>query len=189
MGGADLRAEMLAFGVDYRACQRLQALGVSGRFVATLGARIAIGQARVLLQDGGRFWEPRGPDGRLLLGCYENGVLIDIAAVSTASPDQVAMRTGLGWCLGADQIEDAHRASLAERRSRLRIVADPIEWLRAEGNAICVFDWQAALPELRLLGERVTIECDAGAGDRLRARLRIGGLPKVSERAPERVAA
>jgi hypothetical protein len=30
----------------------------------------------------------------------------------------------------------------------------------------------------------VTLKCDAGAGEQLRARLKVGGLPRVSERAP-----
>ena len=190
------RAFMLSHGMDYRGCRRLEALGVPGRFVAVLGARLAIGQARVALCGRGTLWEPEGPDARLLLACFDEGGLCDVAAGSTSSPDQVALRLGVGWCLGFDRIEDAERAVLAERRVRLRVFADPMEWLRAgpsssseaigqfKSPGIVVLDWAAALPRLRMLGERVTLECDAGAGEQLRARLKVGGLPRVSERAP-----
>ncbi len=183
------RAFMLFHGMDYRGCRRLEALGVPGRFVAVLAAKLAIGQARVALCGRGTLWEPEGPDARLLLACFDEGGLCDVAAVSTSSPDQVALRLGVGWCLGFDRIEDAECAVLAERRVRLRVFADPMAWLRGSGEGIVVLDWAAALPRLRMLGERVTLECDAGAGEQLRARLKVGGLPRVSERAPERAAA
>jgi len=183
----ELRPFLVRHGLTWPACERLMALGVDGKAVMRWNAACAIGQARVQLYD--RFWEPVGPDARLLLACHDDGHLIDIAAVSTKYPEQVALRTGLAWCLGDDLVQAARSSALAERRATLRLVADPMEWLRSDGRAVCVLDWAQAVRELRALGERVTLECDAGTGEQLRARLKRGGLPKVTERAPQRIAA
>jgi hypothetical protein len=181
---SDLAGELVARPLDYRACQRLEALGVPGRFVAELNARCLIGAARVHLSRSGERWEPEGPDGRLLLAMTEGGELADVAAVSTSHPDQVARRSGEGWCLGEYVIRAAEADAWGrERRVTVKLVADPLEWLRAEGRAVWVLDWGAALPRLRGLGERVTLECDAGAGARVKALLEVGGLPRVKERA------
>lgn len=195
---SDLAGELVRRPLDFRACQRLETLGVPGRFVAELNARCLIGMARVQLSPCGGRWElPEGPHTassaavgdqiapRLLLAMTDGGELADIAAVSTAAPDRHALRSGEGWCLGEDVIRQAEADAWGrEKRVTVRLVADPLEWLRAEGRAIWVCDWAAALPRLRGLGERVTLECDAGAGARIRALLEIGGLPKVKERAP-----
>jgi hypothetical protein len=195
--GSDLGREIVARPLDHRACQRLEVLGVSGRFVAELNARCLIGAARVHLSPDGARWDPDGPVAsrsgavggpmapRLLIGMSEGGELADILAVSTAQPDQVARRTGEGWCLGEDVIRAAEADAWGrEKRVMVKLVADPLEWLRAQGRSIWIADWAAALPRLRGLGERVTLECDAGAGARIKALLAIGGLPKVKERAP-----
>ncbi len=183
--GSWLAREIVARPLDYRACQRLAQLGVSGRFVAELNARCLIGAARVHLSRDGSRWELEGPDARLLLAMTDAGELADIAAVSTSHPDQVALRTCEGWCLGDEVIRAAEADAWGrDKRVTVKLVADPIEWLRAEGRAVWVADWRAALPRLRGLGERVTLECDAGAGARIKALLEIGGLPKVKERAP-----
>jgi hypothetical protein len=187
--GSWLARELVTRALDYRACQRLEALGVPGRFVAELNARCLIGAARVQLSPNCSRWESEGPDGRLLLAMTEGGELTDVAAVSTAHPDQVARRTGEGWCLGEDVIRAAEADAWGrEKRVTVKLVADPLEWLRAQGRAVWVLDWGAALPRLRALGERVTLECDAGAGARVKALLEVGGLPKVKERAPRPVA-
>ena len=178
--GADPYQFLLANGVDWRGCQRLMALGVPGRFVATLGAQVAIGQARVCLSRDGARWDPVGPDARLLLACFDAGVMVDIAAVSTAHSDQVALRSGDGWCLGEHRIEDAERAAMAGRRVRLRVFDDALQWLRASGEGIVVLDWAAALPRLRGLGERVTLEASPEMALHLRAKMLRGGLPTVA---------
>lgn len=178
----DLAREMLAAAIDYRACQRLEALGIEGRFVAELGAAGLIGAARVQISPDGRRWERPGPDPRLLIGVRQGGELIDIIAVSTSHPDQVSLRTGMGWALGAEAIEDAARAAMAGRPAVVVLHSDPLAWLCARGEGLVVLDWALALPELRHLGEKVTIQCEAGAGERLRARLAYGGLPLVRER-------
>ena len=181
----DLAAELVARPLDYRACQRLASIDVPGRFVAELNARCLIGAARVQLSPRGDRWQLHGPDARLLIGLTEGEELVDILAVSTAHPDQIARRTGAGWCLGDDLIRKAEGDVWGrEKRVTLKLVPTPLDWLRAAGRAVCVLDWAAGLPHLRGLSERATLECDAGAGARIRALLEIGGLPKVKERAP-----
>lgn len=180
-----LAREIVARPLDYRACQRLEALGVPGRFVAELNARCLIGAARVHLSPDGERWEPEGPDARLLLAVTEGGELADIAAVSTTAPDQIALRTGAGALLGDDELERIERAALAGRRVRLRLLADPLAWLRVHGEGICVLDWAAALPRLRCLGEAVTIEAPPELAVVVRERLARGGLPLVASPIPE----
>ena len=181
-GVMDLYGAMLDHGIDLRACRRLEALGIEGRFVAELSSRLAIGAGRVALSRDGRFWEPEGPDARLLLAVVEGGEIADIAAVSTSHPDQVALAAGLGGLLGEEAIERAERAALAQRPVRLRLFRDAMAWLRARGEGVVVLDWAHALPRLRALGERVTIECaDATLALELRGKLARGGLPLVSE--------
>lgn len=183
--GSALAAELVRRPLDHRACQRLEALGVPGRFVAELNARCLIGVGRVRLSPDGARWDPEGGEPRLLMGLTEGGELIDILALATAQPDRVARRTGAGWCLGEEVIRAAEGDLFGrDQRVTVRLVATPLEWLRAKGRAVWVSDWTAALPHLRGLGERATLECDAGAGARIRSLLEIGGLPKVKERAP-----
>lgn len=177
---SDLARELVSKPVDYRACQRLEALGVPGRFVAELNARCMIGAARVNLSRNGKRWDPEGPDARLLLAVTECGELADIAAVSTSSPDQVALRTGFAAMLGDEELERVERMVMAGRRVRLRLFADALEWLRASGEGVCILDWSLALPRLRGLGEAVTIETPHAIAAVLRSRLERGGLPLVS---------
>lgn len=106
----------------------------------------------------------------------EQGVPVDAVAVRTETPDDWALRRGVGWCLGYD----AWLACEAGRAHALRIVGTPLDWLRSPGS-LCVLDWEAALPLLRGLGETVTLRCNRGAGQRLEALLRRGGLPMVRE--------
>lgn len=177
---SDLAGELVLRPLDYRACQRLQVLGVSGRFVAELNARCLIGAGRVQLsRDGGR-WEPEGPDARLLLAMTDGGELADIAAVSTSHPDQVAQRTGAGWCIGEEAYDFAAARALAGGHVRLRIFANALEWLRGHGEGIVVLDWAQAVTPLRCLGERVTLECPPQLSAVVRGRLERGGLPRVS---------
>lgn len=173
-----LAGELLDRALDYRACQRLEALGVPGEFVAELNARCLIGGGRVTLSRG--RWELPGPDARLLIGVTEFGHLCDIAAVSTSAPDQVALRTGAGAVLGDDALMHAQARVLAGRHVRLRLFADPLAWLIGRGEGVCVLDWGLALPRLRDLGEAVTIETTPELALVMRERMARGGLPRVS---------
>lgn len=188
MNALDLQLEMTtaAAAMTLGAFDHLAQLCGSGsmphrRWLASLLGAGAIGTAQVTVSRAG--WEPGGPDRRLLLAVHDAaGELIDIAAIASHRRDEWALRTGTGWALGMDLIEAAQARSLAEQRTTLRLFASPFDWLAAQGEGICVLDWCAAsLAELRLLGERVTIETDPGAGERLKAMLAHGGLPRVRE--------
>lgn len=180
---ADLERELLegAARMPFSAFQRLCAMGADRRFVAQLTGAGDVGIAQVTLSASG--WEPTGPHRRLLLAVRRDGELVDVAALASHARNEWALRTGMGWALGMDLVDDLHRALAAGRpRMRVRLHATPFDWLAAAGDGLCVLDWsQAALSELRLLGERVTIEVAAGAGERLKAMLAYGGLPRVSE--------
>lgn len=181
----DIEAELLAAAARMSMGQvrRIWALGADRRFVARLIGAEMLGIGRVTLSRDGSRWEPGGPDGRLLIGAVDAGALVDVVAVSTSHPDQWALRTGHGWALGCEAIERVHAALAEERRPVLALHANPIDWLRAGGEGVCVLDWsRAALAELRALGERATIEVGPGAAAQLKGMLAYGGLPRVRER-------
>lgn len=175
-----LRAELEAARLSVTGLARVLALGVPAAFIGELCGAGDLGTARVSLsRDGARF-EAEGPDGRLLLGVREQGVLVDVVALAAHDPDQWALRRGEGWCLGYDswlacEIGAAHE---------LRLFATPIAWLHAGGAGCCVLDWDIGLRMLRGLGEHVLLRCERGAGDRLKSLLRVGGLPRVKESGP-----
>jgi len=164
------------------AMRRLWAIGADKRFAAQLVGAGDLGIAQVTLSEA--TWEPEGPDRRLLVAVRRDGELVDVAALASHARNEWALRTGLGWALGMDLIDDAHRELVCgAKRLRLRLHATPFDWLAAGGDGLCVLDWcQSALSELRLLGERVTIEVAPGAAERLKALLIYGGLPRISER-------
>lgn len=180
----DLQAEIMgaAAAMPFSAVQRLIRMGADKRLVAHLTGYGDMGTGNVTLTRNG--WEPEGPDRRLLIAVRRLGVLLDIVAVASHVRNEWALRTGLGWALGIDAIEDAHAALMRdEKRVRLKLHATPFDWLAAGGDGLCVLDWcPASLAELRFLGERVTIEVAPGAAERLKALLTYGGLPRVSER-------
>lgn len=179
----DLEREMLAAAaaMPFSAVRKLIAMGADRHFAAQLTGAGDLGIGQVTISRAG--WEPHGPDRRLLLSVRRLGALIDVVALASHVRDEWSLRTGLGWALGMDAIDDA-QAALArdEKRIRVRLHATPFDWLAAGGDGLCVLDWCAAsLSELRLLGERVTIEVAPGTGARLKAMLAYGGLPRVSE--------
>ena len=59
---------------------------------------------------------------------------IDLIAMKTSSPERWLWRTGDGWALGVEHLGvDAP----------LRVVATPLDWIAAEGRALCILDWAA----------------------------------------------
>jgi len=179
----ELGREMLEASarMPFAAMKRLVTMGADRRFVSRLHGAGDLGVAQVTVSKTG--WEPLGPDRRLLLAVRRDGELIDAAALASHSRNEWALRTGDGWALGMDLIDDAHRALAGEQnRLRVRLYGTPFDWLAGGGDGLCVLDWsQAALMELRLLGERVTIEVSPGAAERMKAMLAYGGLPRVTE--------
>jgi len=182
---ADLHTEMLnaSARMPYSAMRRLWSMGADRRFTARLRGAGDLGVTAVDVE--GSTWAPGTRERRLLVGVRCNGDLIDMVALSSTRRDEWALRTGLGWALGMDQIERAHAALASDHRHvKLRLHATPFDWMAAAGDGVCVLDWCAAsLAELRMLGGRATLEVAPGAREGLENLLVYGGLPRVSERA------
>ena len=68
-----------------------------------------------------------------------------------------------------------------DRAFELLAQATPLAWLRSGREGMAVLDWDTGLRMLRGLGEAVLLRCDRGAGERLKALLRCGGLPRAKE--------
>ena len=97
-----LTEELSGFRAGWSAVQRLAALGVPLDLLGVLSGAGDLGAARVSLSPDGTRYEPEGPDPRLLVGVREQGSLVDVVALASNDPDQWALRTGFGWCLGYD---------------------------------------------------------------------------------------
>lgn len=179
---SEIERELLAAAASmpFSAIKHLWAMGADRRFVARLHGAGDLGIANVSLSGG--TWEPVGPTRRLLVGVRsEFGELLDVAALSSTVRDEWALRVGDGWALGLDRYAGAADAACAGKRVRLRLFANPFDWLTHAGAGICVLDWGLpALSALRALGERVTLDVETGAAERLRVLLTWGGLPRVS---------
>jgi hypothetical protein len=65
----------------------------------------------------------------------------DLCAFNLASPGRWWLRSGLGDLLGED-----HVAACAESGAAVRLVATPLDWLCARGDAVCVLDWSRVDP-------------------------------------------
>ncbi|WP_157812517.1 hypothetical protein [Novosphingobium kunmingense] len=192
-GADDMACELLsaAAAMPWAAVQMLQGMGADRHLIARLSGAGDLGVARVELSGNGATWTPGGATQRLLIGVRDaDGELIDVAALASHCRDEWALRTGDGWALGLDMLAQAEQArdeaqaaaspAKPPRAVRLRLFADPFDWMGAGGAGLCVLDWGLpALTALRALGERVTLTVEAGAQERLRQLLAHGGLPRV----------
>ena len=183
-----LRREMAGAGLTAKAFARVLELGVPARALAQLCGAGDLAAARVslcrptaaLLEARGsrvQLFEPEGPDARLLVLVREQGIPVDIVALATHDPDQWALRRGDGWCLGYD----AWLACETGGAFELRVHATPLAWLRSGCEGVAILEWNTGLRMLRGLGEGVLLRCDRGAGERLKALLSVGNLPRVKE--------
>lgn len=182
--------------MPWAAVVQLEALGVARRITARLAGEIGTG--KVELSADGASWVPGGPDSRLIMAVRDDlGDLIDLVAIASHRRDEWALRSGDGWALGLtalaaieqarDEAQLLTRDGARRRPVLLRLFANPLDWLAADGEGLCVLDWgPLALTRLRALGEGVTIQTDPGAQDRLRALLAHGGLPRVEAVRPVR---
>lgn len=123
-----------------------------------------------------------GPDGRIVLAVRgADFVREDAVAFRLDAPGEFALMLGEAAFLGEWLVRERQQ----QGGGRLTLVADPLAWIAAKGKAVCVLDWARALPELRLLGESVTIAAAPALASVLRARLERGGLPLVASAVPE----
>lgn len=181
--GRGLQALLAGHALSFGEYRRLVAAGCHEGWLANLNVAGDLGAARVdLSADGSRF-QLGGPDPRLIVGVRDAAFqLVDLVALASHDEDRWSLLLGVGDMLGAWWIEDMHRRVSTERPARLRLFATPWDWLRGGGQGVCVLEWSAAaLGELRLLGERVTIECrDAAHRAEISGKLQRGGLPMVA---------
>ena len=158
------------------ALRQLVAQRIERGLLSELYAREAIGIGQVSISHDGSLWEPEGPDRRLLLAVCEQGVPVDVVALSSTNENEWSLLTGLCPVLGWDAWL---RASLG-LTDRLPVWSTPMQWLRAGGIGICVLQWDAnALGMLRGLGEGARLLVQPEAKDRLRGLLAYGGLPRI----------
>jgi hypothetical protein len=123
-----------------------------------------------------------GPDGRIVLAVRGPDFMReDAVAFQIDAPGEFALMLGQSAFLGGWQV----RERAGDGAGRLTLVADPLAWIAARGRAVCVLDWSRALPELRGLGEGVTIEAPPSLATVLRAKLERGGLPLVASAVAE----
>ncbi len=159
--------------------ERLIQAGVPARFAAELNAAGDLLTGQVDLRSDGSF-TMGGPDARLLLVVRDEcGVPAEVLAFRLDAPGEIACLLGGagGGMLG--------RFGLASGSARVCLFATPLDWMRAGGRGLCVYDWPIAVAHLRQLGERVTLEAPAALASVLRARLQFGGLPLVANAVTE----
>jgi hypothetical protein len=119
---------------------RIETLGVSRRALATLGAvHPPLGVQRVLwLPDGLYEPDPDGEAAAILPVFQMNGIgfldVVDLIAWKTGQPKEWRWRIGQGWALGDFLLDDD---------LPVPVVATPLDWLKAAGDALCILDWSA----------------------------------------------
>lgn len=190
----DLAAELQAATSNIRQphIDRLVALGVSGRALATLGSlQLPFGALRVSVGPRGLFWPD--PDGLPAIvvpvieyvGPFRVPEAIDMIAFRTTDPARWWWRTGHGAMLGADLLRDPWPVG------PLFVVSTPLAWIAAGGAAVCVLDWDCPDTELFPLRHQPELVCES---PRLAARLsrrlsRPQRLPRISSMETNNVAA
>jgi len=97
----------------------------------------------------GRWWSPcPASQSLLLLPCYEplDGTVVDVMAIDPDKDDRHHLLTGLCVMLGEPPFLD-----------EVRLHRTPMDWLAANGDGICIHDWEEArrfltgTPPLRLI--------------------------------------
>jgi len=89
----------------------------------------------------------------------ESMEIVDLVAFRSEAPTRWCWRTGEGWALGA---------WLLHHDAPIRLVAHPLQWLAAAGEALCILDWNLTPRRWRELRNGPPITAD---DDLLRRRL------------------
>lgn len=119
---------------------RIEALGVSRWTIASLGAvQPPLGIQRVRwLPEGLYEPDPDGEAAAILPVCQWNALglvgVVDLIAWKTGMPSDWRWRVGHGWALGDHLLDDD---------LPVPVVATPLDWLKAGGDALCILDWSA----------------------------------------------
>jgi hypothetical protein len=164
-----------AEAVTQSTIDRLRALGVRVEWLADYPT-YPFGVLRAEAVGDGLFQASNDGSPHLILPVLEDGELVDLIAFRAADPGGWLLRSGEGWCLGL-----ADGLSSLVWRDAVNLHATPLDWLRAEGDGLCILDWSAAL-DIRQLDVLPHIICaDQTTADNLRrAMTRPVRLPRIS---------
>ena len=184
MTAAALYDEMCAATARVRQphIDRLLALGVPGKAIASLGSReLPFGISTIERMERGLYQPGDGPL-HVLSPVYVGGEIIDIVAWRSDAPGNWAWRTGLGWALGADLLAPRWDSD------PMPIYATPLEWLSHAGEGMCILDWESSeLDEIRTF---TSIEADDTIAARIvRALNKPRRVPNIIRRKAVRHAA
>lgn len=91
----------------------------------------------------------------------------DLCAFNLARPGQWWLRSGLAEMIGEDYVADC-----VETGAAVRLVATPLDWLRAAGRAACVLDWSRIDPRAAFAGCSRVEPATPDLGRTLKARIR-----------------
>jgi len=176
-----LEMQRASLAISWTAFAVLQDEGIDPRHLAGLTGSGDIGRMRVeFCRDGS--WNPvdAGGSQALILPILDAGMLVDMVAFSPRSPDQWALRRGDGRLLGADQLSGCGDWQTGVRE--VRVFANPMEWLIAGGDGICVLVWDdRAVRELAALGPKIRLMADSHElGEHIEQKIKaVPVLPEV----------
>lgn len=133
----DLVSEMLAFAAGSgKYLAKLQALGIPGSTIATLGASTPIGVGRIATLPDLQFEPSEEGKSHIILPVWEGQGVIDLVAFNPADPNRWYRRTGLAPLLNADEISQPRWDS-----GVIDVWATPLDWLRAGGSGVVILDY------------------------------------------------
>ncbi|MBA4754574.1 MAG: hypothetical protein H2050_07070 [Sphingobium sp.] len=127
--------------LSFRQAEMLRGLGVP---VAGLIAESMIGITAAEF-DSRDFWTPV-PTGKIMIvtPLEEDGRIADLIAFDPTDPDTWYLRTGTGWALGHDHLDEISRnAGWPDTQQWVDLHATPLDWLRAGCTGACVTQWNA----------------------------------------------
>lgn len=143
---ADLPSEMRAAAqaVTGATIDRLRSLGVRPEAFADFPT-YPFGVARAEPIGGGLYQPSEAGLPSLVLPVLDEGELVDLVAFRATDPGGWMQRRGVGWCLGIESGVGWHCW-----RDTIQLHATPLDWLRADGEGLCITDW-AATYDIRTL--------------------------------------
>lgn len=150
--------------MDELCLDRLKSIGVTGAGIARAGL---LGLVR--METDGEHWQPEesGNPALIIPAGVDNSFnnIVDMIALQTSNPDIWWSRTGLSPMLG---FENLSRSMFYG--TQLTLHANPLEWLKADCEGICLLDWDMYLP-VWLSGVQSIYCPDPYTGERLSAAL------------------
>jgi hypothetical protein len=136
-----LRAEMRHYASTITPAQFERIASLIGRTnAAEFMGNADIGVVRASIEKA--WWQADDAGGNLLaVAVYEGGCIIDIVAFDIRKPNAWALRTGSATMLGAELLAECIcNAGWPDANTTVPVVATPLEWLAAGGEAVCIID-------------------------------------------------